>query len=70
MIVRHPLWRPDQPSGVLADFRAELTGQSPDTKVIAWDTFNLTRRPGRTRQWMSAQGRRSRQPVRARQSPD
>jgi hypothetical protein len=68
VIVRHPLWRPDQPSGVLADFRSELAGQSPDTKVIAWDTFNLTRRPGRTRQWMTAQGRRSRKPVGTRQS--
>lgn len=58
VIVRHPLWRPDQATGVLAEFRAELANGSPDTKVIAWDTFNLTRRPGRTRQWMTAQGKR------------
>ena len=54
VIVRHPLWRPDQASGPLADFREEL---AVEAKVIAWDTFNLTRRPGRTRQWMTHQGR-------------
>lgn len=54
VIVRHPLWRPDQATGPLADFREELAAEA---KVIAWDTFNLTRRPGRTRQWMTHQGR-------------
>lgn len=60
VIVRHPLWRPDQDSGALADFRAELVDEWPDAKVITWDTFNLTRRPGRTRQWMTAQGKQAR----------
>lgn len=62
VIVRHPLWRPDQASGVLADFRQELAVTSANGKVIAWDTFNLTRRPGRTRQWMTHQGRIPRRP--------
>lgn len=60
VIVRHPLWRPDQATGVLAEFKEELANGSPDTKVIAWDTFNLTHRPGRTHQWMTAQGRKPR----------
>ena len=71
VIVRHPLWRPDQATGVLAEFQAELANGSPDTKVIAWDTFNLTRRPGRTRQWMTAQGRnrRPRRPLQPSKAP-
>jgi hypothetical protein len=60
VIVRHPLWRPDRSNGALADFRQELAAQSAGTAVLCWDTFNLMRRPGRTRQWMTLQGRRTR----------
>jgi DEAD/DEAH box helicase domain-containing protein len=60
VIVRHPLWRPDRSNGALADFRQELATQGAGTAVLCWDTFNLMRRPGRTRQWMTRQGRRTR----------
>jgi ATP-dependent helicase YprA (DUF1998 family) len=61
VIVRHPLWRWGLESGPLADFAAELQERSPGESVLCWDTFNLTRRPGRTRQWMAAQvGKRRR----------
>ena len=70
VIVRHPLWRPDRSGGVLAEFRQELAAQVEATSVLCWDTFNLTRRPGRTRQWMSRQGVGSRRPVRKRTLPN
>jgi hypothetical protein len=60
VIVRHPLWRWGLGSGPLADFAAELQERSPGESVLCWDTFNLTRRPGRTRQWMASQGARPR----------
>ena len=61
VIVRHPLWRWGLESGPLAEFAAELREGSPGEGVLCWDTFNLTRRPGRTRQWMAAQvGKRRR----------
>ena len=66
VIVRHPLWRWGLNQGVLADFEAELLDRDPQQKVVCWDTFNLSRRPGRSRQWMSAQGARKR---RTRQNP-
>ena len=47
--------------GVLAEFKAELKQRSPNQAVVCWDTFNLSRRPGRSRQWMAAQGARRRQ---------
>ena len=64
VIVRHPLWRGDQSSGVLADFRQELQAANPGSRVLCWDTFNLSHRPGRTRQWMRAQGTPRRRPRR------
>ena len=60
VIVRHPLWRWGLAQGVLANFEAELKERSPDQAVVCWDTFNLSRRPGRSRQWMAAQGARTR----------
>jgi DEAD/DEAH box helicase domain-containing protein len=60
VIVRHPLWRPDRSNGALADFRHELSAKSDGTAVLCWDTFNLMRRPGRSRQWMTRQGGRRR----------
>lgn len=60
VMVRHPLWRPDRSNGILANFRQELATQSGGKPVLCWDTFNLMRRPGRTRQWMTRQGRRPR----------
>ena len=56
VIVRHPLWRWGLGQGVLAEFEAELKARNPEQEVVCWDTFNLSRRPGRSRQWMSAQG--------------
>ena len=61
VIVRHPLWRWGLEQGVLAEFKAELKQRSPDQAVVCWDTFNLSRRPGRSRQWIAAQGARRRQ---------
>jgi DEAD/DEAH box helicase domain-containing protein len=61
VIVRHPLWRWGLDEGVLAEFEAELKARSPEQAVVCWDTFNLSRRPGRSRQWMAAQGARQRQ---------
>jgi DEAD/DEAH box helicase domain-containing protein len=55
VIVRHPLWRWGLHEGPLAEFREELHALNPDQPVLCWDTFNLNRRPGRTRQWMIAQ---------------
>jgi hypothetical protein len=55
VIVRHPLWRWGLEQGVLAEFEAELKDLTPEQQVVCWDTFNLSRRPGRTRQWMIAQ---------------
>ena len=60
VIVRHPLWRWGLDKGPLAAFAAELGEANPDQAVLCWDTFNLTRRPGRSRQWMTAQGARRR----------
>jgi len=60
VIVRHPLWRWGLNYGPLANFAAELREANPGDSVICWDTFNLSRRPGRTRQWMAAQGARRR----------
>lgn len=61
VMVRHPLWRWGLEHGVLAEFKAELKQRSPDQAVVCWDTFNLSRRPGRSRQWIAAQGARRRQ---------
>ena len=58
VIVRHPLWRWGLSEGPLASFAAELREAHPRDAVLCWDTFNLDRRPGRTRQWMAAQGAR------------
>ena len=55
VIVRHPLWRWGLATGVLEDFRAELSLRYPNQPLLSWDTFNLSRRPGRTRQWMIQQ---------------
>jgi DEAD/DEAH box helicase domain-containing protein len=60
VIVRHPLWRWGLDHGVLAEFETELKERNPEQAVVCWDTFNLSRRPGRTRQWMAAQGSRKR----------
>ena len=64
VIVRHPLWRWGLDRGVLAEFEAELMARDPQQKVVCWDTFNLSRRPGRSRQWMAAQGARQRRNAR------
>lgn len=56
VIVRHPLWRWGLDHGVLADFSTELQARTPGHAVVCWDTFNLCRRPSRTRQWMTVQG--------------
>jgi hypothetical protein len=64
VIVRHPLWRWGLDRGVLAEFEAELLERDPQQKVVCWDTFNLSRRPGRSRQWMAAQGARQRRNTR------
>jgi hypothetical protein len=60
VIVRHPLWRWGLDQGVLAQFEAELKQRNPEQEVVCWDTFNLSRRPGRSRQWMSAQSAKQR----------
>ena len=56
VIIRHPLWRWGLDEGPLADFASDI---DPDYQkkgnVLCWDTFNLSRRPGRTRQWMAQQ---------------
>lgn len=68
IIIRHPLWRWGLDKGPLAKFASHL---DPDYQakgnVLCWDTFNLSRRPGRTRQWIAQQQPR-RQPRRRRQS--
>jgi hypothetical protein len=55
VIVRHPLWRWGRPDGPLAEFAAHLKHSEGVNTVLCWDTFNLTRRPGRTRQWIASQ---------------
>jgi len=57
VIVRHPLWRWGLDHGVLAAFESELKQRNPEQEVVCWDTFNLSRRPGRSRQWMAIQGK-------------
>ena len=56
VIIRHPLWRWGLNEGPLAEFASRL---DPDYQqkgnVLCWDTFNLSRRPGRTRQWIAQQ---------------
>lgn len=66
VIVRHPLWIWGHEQGPLDLFRQVLNEQNPARKVLCWDTFNLSRRPGRTYQWMRAQAaNRRKRPVRA-----
>ena len=60
VIVRHPLWRWGLDQGVLAEFSRELQARGKGHAVVCWDTFNLSRRPGRSRQWMTQQGVRRR----------
>ena len=52
IIIRHPLWAwSDEPVGPLAAFMDNLRaydGESP----LCWDSFNLERRIGRSRQWI------------------
>lgn len=55
VIVRHPLWRWGLETGPLAAFAEHLRQSEGTESVLCWDTFNLTRRPGRTRQWMACQ---------------
>jgi hypothetical protein len=56
VIVRHPLWRWGLETGPLAAFAEHLRQNDSTQSVLCWDTFNLTRRPGRSRQWMASQG--------------
>ena len=59
VIIRHPLWRWGLNEGPLADFASYLDpNYQTKGNVLCWDTFNLSRRPGRTRQWMIQQRRR------------
>lgn len=58
VIVRHPLWRWGLEEGPLAAFADHLRSSEATEAVLCWDTFNLTRRPGRTRQWISCQAPR------------
>lgn len=59
VIIRHPLWRWELEEGPLAEFASQIRIDDPDYQtngnVLCWDTFNLSRRPGRTRQWMAQQ---------------
>jgi ATP-dependent helicase YprA (DUF1998 family)/predicted Zn-ribbon and HTH transcriptional regulator len=55
VIVRHPLWRWGLEQGPLVDFSRHLQANEGAGEVLCWDTFNLTRRPGRTRQWIASQ---------------
>jgi hypothetical protein len=55
VIVRHPLWRWGLETGPLAAFAEHLRQSETTDSVLCWDTFNLTRRPGRTRQWIASQ---------------
>ena len=55
VIVRHPLWLWGHDEGPLQQFKQALHQENPSRKILCWDTFNLTRRPGRTYQWMRAQ---------------
>ncbi|MCY4332745.1 MAG: DEAD/DEAH box helicase [Cyanobacteria bacterium MAG CAR1_bin_15] len=68
VIIRHPLWRWGLNEGLLTEFASSLDPEYQTKKnVLCWDTFNLSRRPGRTRQWMGQQQPR-RQP-RSRRCP-
>jgi len=60
VIVRHPLWLWGHEQGPLEQFKQVLHEQNPSRKVLCWDTFNLSRRPGRTYQWMRAQAAKRR----------
>lgn len=60
VIVRHPLWLWGHEQGPLEQFKQVLHQQNPSRKVLCWDTFNLSRRPGRTYQWMRAQAAKRR----------
>lgn len=60
VIVRHPLWLWGHEKGPLEAFKEALHQENPSRKVLCWDTFNLTRRPGRTYQWMRAQAAKRR----------
>lgn len=60
VIVRHPLWLWGHEQGSLEQFKQVLHEQNPSRKVLCWDTFNLSRRPGRTYQWMRAQAAKQR----------
>ena len=60
VIVRHPLWLWGHDEGPLEQFKHALQQENPSCKVLCWDTFNLTRRPGRTYQWMRAQAAKQR----------
>lgn len=56
VIIRHPLWRWGLDTGPLAEFASDLDSDYQKKKnVLCWDTFNLSRRPGRTRQWIAKQ---------------
>lgn len=55
VIVRHPLWRWGLEEGPLAAFAEHLRQSENSAAVHCWDTFNLNRRPGRTRQWIAGQ---------------
>ena len=60
VIVRHPLWAWGLQDGPLQEFRDELLQEGSTKTVLCWDSFNLSRRPGRSRQWMNAMGARRR----------
>lgn len=60
VIVRHPLWLWGHEQGPLEHFKQSLQQENPSRKVLCWDTYNLTRRPGRTYQWMCAQAAKRR----------
>ena len=60
VIVRHPLWLWGHDEGPLQQFKQALHQENPSRKILCWDTFNLTRRPGRTYQWMRAQAAKQR----------
>ena len=65
VIIRHPLWRWGLDKGPLADFAADLDSDYQTKRnVLCWDSFNLSRRPGRTRKWMEQQ--QPRRPPRSR----
>ena len=56
VIIRHPLWRWGLDEGPLHEFARTLDSNYRERgTVLCWDTFNLSRRPGRTKQWMESQ---------------